>query len=397
MSRVLPTTRAGAEIAILIAFVGWRAAVLAQMLPALPAGTEVARLPAIYVLVAAVVLLETIASCAAGIGARRSIGAVWTWCEILGGCAVLLLTPRLVPTEHLIGSWVGFAPGLMLAIVGLAGAGLTRSAPHRWLQLSAAIVLSTGCYLLATLPSAPTRLIPTVAGNALTYPTFAVLVGVVTAYVRRLAADADRARQRAAESAELAERRRNQLLLHDSAGILQMVAAEDTVPDLATALRRQAATESARIRAFLTSPQAAPAGDPVTITGAVGQVVEGFPDLPIDLVLDLGGSTPLDTASAHAVQGALRALLHNVRRHADARSVVIHADAAPGGGQWELSVRDDGRGYDMATTPLGFGLNVQVHHVLADHGIVTEIHSEPGEGTVAVLRGIAKAARRPSQ
>jgi signal transduction histidine kinase len=341
-----------------------------------------------YLAIAMLVAVESTAACLAGIRARRAIGAGWTWCEVTGICAILLATPAWVPLEYRIGSWIGFAPGLALGVLSLAGAALIRSARHGHLQLVVAAVMVTGCYLAATLPAAHAELYTTVVGNALTYPTFCLLLALVTAYLRRMATDADTARTAAAAAAELAERRRNQLLLHDSASILQLRADERTLPELVTALRRQAASESARIRQFLQDPVARPVtAEPQTLAQAATAAAAGFADLPIDFVTDLGGSVPLCAARSNAVQGAITALLHNVRLHASARSVVIHTDVDATSGRWELSIRDDGCGYDMSSRPPGFGLSVQVHHALAEHQVEAHIQSEPGEGTVAVLRG----------
>lgn len=219
-----------------------------------------------------------------------------------------------------------------------------------------------------------------------------LVIAAFVSYLRRTAADADTARRAAAEAAELAERRRHQLLLYDSASILQRVAEGDTQPDLIPVLRNRAATESARIRTFLSAARYDPARNHATLACVVQEAVDDFPDLPIELVMDLGGATPLPRHRADAVADAVRALLHNVRLHASARSVVIHTDTDPSTGEWELSIRDDGCGYDMSATPSGFGLAVQVHRTLFEQGMVAAVQSEPGEGTVAVLRGCAHSA-----
>ena len=373
---------------MLIAVVGWRVALLAS----LPAGIAVSPRPGVYLAAALVVLAETVAACAAGVRARRPIGPVWTWCEIAGGCLLLLAMPEMVPVGSGIGSSVEVNPGLMLALGGVAGVGLATAAGPRWPQLGSAVAVSCGCYLLATLPAAPAALVPAVVGNAITYPVVAVLVGGVTGYLRRIAAGADRAGR--ADGAGPVACRRNPPLLQDSARILHRVTSEDAVVDRAATLRCQAPVESARIRACMAKSVGEAPGGRVTLASTVRHAVEGFADLPIALVLDLGGGTMLRADCARAVHGALHALLCNVRRHAAARSVVIHADTGPTAGEWELSVRDDGCGYDMLTTPPGFGLAVQVHHVLAECGVATEVYSEPGEGTVAVLRGRLPAAER---
>ena len=47
---------------------------------------------------------------------------------------------------------------------------------------------------------------------------------------------------------------------------------------------------------------------------------------------------------------------------------------------------DDGRGFDAAVTPVGFGLGQQVHAALMAHSVSALITSRPGGGTMAILR-----------
>ena len=75
--------------------------------------------------------------------------------------------------------------------------------------------------------------------------------------------------------------------------------------------------------------------------------------------------------------------------HAAASQVVVHAEGTADGG-WEVSVRDDGRGFsppDPAEGGLGWGqLRLSVVDPLARRGIVVRVQSEPGEGTAVILR-----------
>ncbi len=75
--------------------------------------------------------------------------------------------------------------------------------------------------------------------------------------------------------------------------------------------------------------------------------------------------------------------MFNVRQHAQAREVVIHAETE--GNSWEVCVRDDGIGFDPNTRPEGFGLSQQVYAAIASIGGQVEIESAPGEGTFVRL------------
>ena len=80
---------------------------------------------------------------------------------------------------------------------------------------------------------------------------------------------------------------------------------------------------------------------------------------------------------------ALIALLYNVQFHACAHEVTIHADAE--GPSWEVSVADDGIGFDSAHTAYGFGLRRQVIEPLESEGLHVTIQSHRGEGTIVTV------------
>ena len=237
-----------------------------------------------------------------------------------------------------------------------------------------------------------------------------------------------------AASAEQAARLRHlqaqRLLLHDNIGLLGLLAQPDLPPGLAAALRGQARELANRARAFLDDlggerepPRPGRAEDPQPLTVAVYEAVRSFGDLPLELSADLAEGVLLPPRAAAALTGAVATLLANVRLHADARHVVVHCDAddfedegededvGSGAGVdvgsgaetadeqragvrpgwWEVTVHDDGRGFDPAATPLGFGLREQVTGALAAHGIGTRIRSVPGDGTSVTLRGPREA------
>lgn len=62
-SGAVPTTRAGAEIAIMITIVGWRVGTLVQLVPAVGRGAADSPHPALYLIIVGIVLAESAGLC----------------------------------------------------------------------------------------------------------------------------------------------------------------------------------------------------------------------------------------------------------------------------------------------------------------------------------------------
>jgi len=196
-----------------------------------------------------------------------------------------------------------------------------------------------------------------------------------------LAEASDRRSRTAAEDARNDEFQRHRLLLHDQISLLNLLSDETTSPELHDTARTQAKQASQRIRAFVDDPVNIAHAGPTTLASLSREVADEFPDLPIDLVTSLATSGHINTTHAAAIRQAMRTALHNVRNHAAAQHVVVHADHEHDGQRWELTIQDDGHGFDVLNTPFGFGLRDQVVGALAAVNIRAEISSVPGEGT----------------
>ncbi|MEU3492115.1 ATP-binding protein [Kitasatospora cineracea] len=323
--------------------------------------------------------------------------------------AVLLAQPWYLAPEDWVGTWTAWGGALSVNAVFGAAIGL----PTRG-QTAAATAAVAAAYAVPGVVLSHAHA-STAASNLIGYLVFAVAARSSATFVRRLGRDADEARRQAAVLAAEAERDRHRLLLHDQITIMRLLAEPGLEPGLVEVLRRQAAAGAARVRHFLEQSDADLAGadlagacpadggrtgagraedgpsagerPEVMLAELVRQAGEGFTDLPIDYAVDLAADVPVPPAVAGPLRAALATVLHNVRAHAAAGQVVVHADAPPGLGRWEVSVRDDGRGFDQARRPLGFGLRVQVSRALAEVGVESEIRSAPGAGTVVLLRG----------
>jgi hypothetical protein len=381
----LPTTSAGAELGIVLTFLGVRATDVVQLIVSMSVGLRRATAPILDGTLISLCVVESVVLAVVFGRARRLGGAMWVSIDVAVSAVFLLAMPFYSAEADRVGTWTAWGLGLSLSAASGAGLGYAR----RW-QTFAATTLLAGCYLISSLPGAANSgVTSTVIANTVSFFGFALATRAVGGYMRRLAATADQARIAAAESGRLAEFGRHRLLLHDQASVLGWLAGPALTPELDKILRQQAATGAVRIRTFLAQPNAPiDAGDG---TGSLVAVVRAsaaeFSDLPIELVLDLAAAVKIAPAGAHALGGAVVTLLHNIRLHAAAHLVVVHADVDSPAGEWELTIRDDGVGFNSATVRRGFGLRVQVEQALAEQGISSDVQSIPGRGTFAVLRG----------
>ncbi|WP_153506217.1 sensor histidine kinase [Cumulibacter manganitolerans] len=216
-----------------------------------------------------------------------------------------------------------------------------------------------------------------------------MVIPMVINHALSLTRDLDRSRDEnavlIAAAAVANERAAQRVLLHDTSGLLAMLA-NTTDPALIDILRERARSMSREMRDALydATSHAKPAKSlPEVLSG----VAREFNDLPIEQNTLMAKNVQLTSESAGTIWSALRTILDNVRTHAHASLVTVHASADRG--RWEVSVRDDGVGFDPDTTPKGFGLTDQVEAQCALVGITTRIDSAPGEGTVVVLRGVS--------
>lgn len=379
LNRRLATTSAGAEMAIVAAFLGLRAVNVVQLAASLPTGLTQSPNPGLDALMAAAFLVETVVL--AVVALRRSSLRLprLIWADVALGC-LLLLGQKLISGPDLMMSWNAWGYAVTLSCAMAAGIGLRRRS-----ETAGAAGALMVCYLLVTLHSTGSvAQLSAVGTNSLAYVAFAGLGRAISGYLRRLGSDADEARQRAAVLGAEAETERHRGLLHDQATVLGLLSQDLTDAPLQAALRHQAAEGAARIAAFMSGIH-----DSNLVAGTLGTAVRSavaqFSDLPLTCTVDLVDELDVSAPVAAAVQGAVTTLLHNVRRHAGASNCVVHADADPATGWWEVLVRDDGLGFTPETTPRGYGLTRQVGAAMARIGVQVTLRSAIGEGTMVTL------------
>ena len=394
----LPTTPAGVEAGAVAVFLGIRFVDLAQLAIALPVSLRHSTHPTVFAVVLAGFVAESVLLAVVLIRSGRYTNRRWGVVDASAGVSALLLQPAFTAPGDVTGDWTAWAFACTLSTA--VGTGIVFGRRREFGLVVVSLAVSYLGTALLRVPMGSVR--ATVLGNTLAYPGFALLARFLLGYLRRLAADAEDARDRAATAAAVAARlrevERQRLLLHDNISVLRLLADPDLPDELGEPLRSQAATLSNRVRAFLDdSRSGAHAGDMDTTAAScpqlralvhvVREALAGFEDLPVEPSLDLAEGVLVTGPAAEAFSLAVATVLANIRVHARARAVVVHADANEEEGEWEVTIADDGRGFDPAATPTGFGLRIQVEQNLAGHGISAHVHSAPDEGTRVTLRG----------
>lgn len=306
-----------------------------------------------------------------------------------------MLQPWYVPIDALVGTWVGWAPGLAINVTACARIGCANRR-----QTAAVTILISAVYFLVSYPGINHgTTLSTVMENTANYPVFAIVARMLVSFVRRFGAAADDAREEAIQATRQIELERHRRLLHDPASLLHYLADPDLDPAIAQAARAQALAEANRISAYLTGPSstaAPPRGHPSTASGhgevpletAVRRPQPGPPTFLLSSSSTWQTASASNSAPARALSAATATVLHNVRRRAGpVTNVVVHADYDPVENEWELTIRDDGQGFDLASSTPGYGLTHITGTALAEHQIASHVHSRPGVGTTITIRG----------
>lgn len=94
------------------------------------------------------------------------------------------------------------------------------------------------------------------------------------------------------------------------------------------------------------------------------------------------GSVPVEVVTA--VVGGVREALTNIVRHAEAESAVLTVSVS--GRSLVVQVQDDGRGFDPAVVPEGFGISQSIRSRIGSVGGRCTMVSGVGAGTTVTLR-----------
>lgn len=311
--------------------------------------------------------------------------------DVIISVVVLWVQAHQLGPQWMVGSWVGWAPGLASCV----SASLGIWAPSlMWVLIGSAALTVT--YIAALLSIGVSHL-PTIGINGFMYIVFASLLYILARYWRDLAARSDADRAAVVTAIKAAELDRYRLLVHDPATVLRMLGDPNTPEQLLPALRAQALSEASRMRAYLDGKRDPLTQDEtqLTLENVTLSAMSSFSDLPIESSTLLARDVVLDEADALAIQRAITTLLHNVRLHSQAQHVIVHADAFDS--QWELIVSDDGVGFLPEHSDLGYGLGEQVVEAMRRIGAHVDISSAPGEGTRVVMTGPYATTLNPDE
>lgn len=368
----------------LVAFfvAGMRLATLAQMAPSLLAAMPALSRADHPWLTGASWILATVmlvAITAITLVTRRPPGVPYAVLDVAVAVALLIVGLWTVPVELRTGTWVGFQLGYALCVS--CGLSAVRS---RWLWM----------FLLASLAVAEVVYIaPTVDGwadltGALSTCLTLLVLGPLAWFgcqtIVRIGTEADEARRYAAEAAKAEEERRARLAIHNGTAMMRLLVETDSAGGNG-ALRSQAEVELNRMRAYLSGQTPPPVSEATNLAAVVTAVGAEFDDLPITVVADLAQDVALPRGLADDLAAALRSLLLNVRQHARAGRVVLHAAEDEDGSGWEVTLHDDGIGFDTPATDFGVGLREVVVEQLARSGVDVAINSIRDLGTTVTL------------
>ena len=310
----------------------------------------------------------------------------WGVVDLVVGVGSLLACTALIPDS--VSSWINWAPALLNQVAAFVPAWCRR--PRHSIPIGVAL----GALYLTVFLAHGTADTLSVIENAISLPMFTIAAAAFAAYCRRVARQSDETRQQAIRLATQLELAEYRFHVHNATGLLAVLARPDTPPALLPSLRRQAGEESNRLRnqllrAHRSDPSPEDDDASVRLGTVIWEATAGFGHLPLELPIALGRNALMSQKQALAVQAALIALLYNVQFHAQASEVTIHADLT--GDIWEVTVTDDGVGFDPDNARLGFGLRVQVIDSLERNDIAVRLESRKGEGTCVTMTGRSAA------
>ena len=206
--------------------------------------------------------------------------------------------------------------------------------------------------------------------NALAYPGFALLAFLFVRFVRRLATVADEARARVAEL----EREQGKARIHELLSYLRLDRFAESDEEMRLVMIADAQAKYEEMKSYVYGTENL--GD---FNAHLRKALNLHPSLRVRTVVNLDSGAELAQDVLEQLQRALDTALSNAEQHAAGAEVVVSARSE--GGQLVVTVRDDGPGFDLASTPRGFGIGEILGRqleVVGGHGVVDSV---PGHGT----------------
>ena len=379
------STARDAEMTLALFVAGLRLGLVAQMAPSLWQGIDASPRPTLYVACWFSTATLSAATAIWCLARRRPPGPRWITLDVLTTVVIVLTGTLAVHHAERDGTWAAYFPGHMVAVLLTAG---VLPSLRGWFAALLALVASVVVYLA---PTAAGDGMPGIVSNVVTFVVVAAVTRVAAQAILRIAAAADASRLRAAELARQDELRRARGAFHNGVAVMRMLAeseseseSESTHHPARDDLRRLARGEVRRMRAYLRSePEPEADRGEHGLAHTLARVCRSFDDLGVELVTDLAQAVQLPPGDTAALETAVTSLLLNVRQHAHAESVVVHADVTADG--WVVTVHDDGVGFDARHVPFGVGLRDAVLGTLERRGLTARVESDLGFGTMVTI------------
>jgi len=380
-SRIRPvSTRSDAEWMLAFGFVVCRALCVVMVL----AGTAIISLvsPPPGPTATAVLVAVAVESAVVGHRLNRS-GDVraeqWlAWADLFTGMVVLVVVMVSFPPGSRPSTWYLWVFNIPLSATGFVATTVRPLRRIVMIGLGLGLVHSALFMILAWNRR---DLIVATAGDSWEYLGVALSVWLFATTIRQLATVADTARDRVAQL----ERERNRARVHDVLPYLSPAARAETDTAVRTVLERQARAKYLQLKAYV---------DGVPLSEDLGSRLQGvlelhprlIPRTELDLELDLDLGLPEEVLDR--LVRAVDTALANAEQNAPGAAVVLTATCDPG--SVTVTVRDDGPGFDVAGTLLGYGITRILGTHLDEVGGRGTVRSAPSRGTqvtVVVPRG----------
>ncbi|MDK1097318.1 MAG: hypothetical protein QGM47_08660 [Actinomycetota bacterium] len=187
-------------------------------------------------------------------------------------------------------------------------------------------------------------------------------------------------RVRTSERLELANR------LHDSA--LQTLQGIDADAEDADRVRQLARRQTRELRSLVDSYAGE---DSVVFKEALARIageVEDLFDIEVSVVIRFDGDMD---ATLHALVDAAREAMTNAAKYSGADRIDLYAAVENGG--VVVYIRDEGRGFDVDTRAMGYGIEHSIRGRVVEVGGEVRIVSALGEGTEVKLSGSREVVR----
>jgi signal transduction histidine kinase len=207
--------------------------------------------------------------------------------------------------------------------------------------------------------------------NATTFPGFAAVAFLVSRFMRELASGADAARKRVAEL----EQDRSRALIHDLLVYLRLDRFAQADDQARVVMIAQAQAKHEQMRSYVDGTGGAPG-----LQARIDAVLRLHPAVPVRSQIEVGPDVQVSAETLDQLERALDTALANAEQHAPGAKVVLSVRS--GDDHLSVTVRDDGPGFDAASTRAGFGISEILGRQLAAVGGTGVVESRPGTGTM---------------